>query len=89
MVGHDHVTHHVEQETLVDRTRNARLGRWLFFFYLALYVGYMYLVAFRADVMRQLPWGGVNVAVLYGFGLIAAALVVALVYGWLCRVREA
>jgi uncharacterized membrane protein (DUF485 family) len=31
---------------------------------------------------------GVNVAVAYGMGLIAAALVLALVYSWLCRRGE-
>ena len=28
---------------------------------------------------------GVNLAILYGFGLIIAALVLALIYGWLCK----
>ena len=28
---------------------------------------------------------GVNLAILYGFGLIIAALVLALLYGWLCK----
>jgi uncharacterized membrane protein (DUF485 family) len=61
------------------------LGRKLFVAYLALYVGYMWLVAFRPDLMAKLPWGGVNTAILYGFGLIVAALVTSLVYGLLCR----
>jgi uncharacterized membrane protein (DUF485 family) len=67
--------------------RNARLGRWLFVGYLALYVGYMAMVAFWPDLMRRLPAGGVNTAVWYGFGLIAAAILLSLVYGWLCRAR--
>jgi uncharacterized membrane protein (DUF485 family) len=28
---------------------------------------------------------GLNLAIVYGFGLIIAALVLAAVYGWLCR----
>jgi hypothetical protein len=30
-------------------------------------------------------WGGVNLAIWYGFGLIGGALVLALIYAWLCR----
>ena len=84
MVLHDHA-HADETEDEVASARNARLGRKLFVVYLALYVGYMWLVAFRPDLMAKIVWGGVNVAVLYGFGLIAAALVTALIYGLLCR----
>jgi uncharacterized membrane protein (DUF485 family) len=31
---------------------------------------------------------GVNLAIVYGMGLIAAALVLALVYAWLCRTHD-
>ena len=34
---------------------------------------------------RPSPLFGVNLAILYGMLLIAAAFVLALVYGWLCR----
>ncbi|GMV95931.1 MAG: hypothetical protein AMXMBFR83_03000 [Phycisphaerae bacterium] len=70
-----------------DRTaaRNARHGLWLFSVYLALYGGFILLAAFRPDLMARRPFGGVNTAVLYGFGLIAAALLLAAVYMYLCR----
>jgi uncharacterized membrane protein (DUF485 family) len=84
MVLHDHAQAD-EPEDAVASARNARIGRKLFIAYLALYVGYVWLVAFRPDLMAKLPWGGVNTAVLYGFGLIVAALVTALVYGLVCR----
>ena len=32
-----------------------------------------------------MPLEGLNLAIVYGFGLIIAALVLALVYSWLCR----
>ena len=47
-----------------------------------------FALARRTTVLPCLPHApaaGVNVAVLWGFGLIAAAFVLALVYGWLCR----
>ncbi len=66
-------------------SRNARIGLILFAVYLALYGGFVYLSAFQAEAMESTPLAGLNLAVLYGFGLIIAALVLALVYGWLCR----
>ncbi len=71
---------------MVAAGRNARLGMKLFLVYLAVYVGYVAIVAFRPDLMRMLLPGGVNLAVAYGFGLIVLALLMALAYGWLCRI---
>lgn len=67
---------------------NARLGLQLFFVYLVLYVGFVLLNAFSPDTMEWRPWGGVNLALLYGFGLIVAALGLAFVYGLLARVSQ-
>ncbi len=66
-------------------TRNARIGFVLFVVYSLLYVGFVFLNAFAADVMEITPIAGVNLAILYGFGLIIAALILALVYGFLCK----
>jgi uncharacterized membrane protein (DUF485 family) len=65
--------------------RNTRYGLVLFAVYLLLYGGFMLLNVFAPAVMAVVLLAGVNVAVLYGIGLIVAALVLALVYGWLCR----
>lgn len=66
-------------------SRNARIGLILFTVYLALYGGFVYLSAFQPESMEMTPVAGLNVAILYGFGLIIAALLLALLYGWLCR----
>ncbi len=66
-------------------TRNARIGIVLFAVYLLLYGGFVFLNAFAADLMETTPVAGVNLAILYGFGLIIAALVLALLYGVLCK----
>jgi uncharacterized membrane protein (DUF485 family) len=58
---------------------------FLFGVYLALYTGFVLLAAFAPQAMEATPLAGVNVAIWYGFGLIAAALVLALVYGWARR----
>ncbi|HEV8292846.1 MAG TPA: DUF485 domain-containing protein [Tepidisphaeraceae bacterium] len=68
--------------------RNARYGLWLFAVYLALYAGFMGLSAFEPQLMSKTPFGGVNLAIIYGFGLIVAALVLAVIYMVLCRTRE-
>ena len=68
--------------------RNSRYGLWLFGLYLVLYGGFMGLSAFEPQLMAKAPFGGVNLAILYGFGLIVAALVLALLYMVLCRSRD-
>ncbi|MGV3482944.1 MAG: DUF485 domain-containing protein [Planctomycetaceae bacterium] len=67
---------------------NARLGLQLFFAYLVLYVGFVLLNAYSPETMEWRPWGGVNLALLYGFGLILAALGLAFVYGFLAKVSR-
>lgn len=64
---------------------NARNGLWLFALYSALYAGFVGVSAFAPGVMAARPFDGLNVAVLYGFGLIGAAFILALVYMALCR----
>ena len=65
--------------------RNARYGLWLFALYFALYAGFMGLAAFAPDRMGAPALAGVNLAIVYGFGLIIVALVLALVYMGLAR----
>ena len=67
------------------RRFNVRLGMALFVVYLALYLGFVLINAFAAEWMEVTTLGGLNLALVYGFGLILAALLLALVYGWLCR----
>ena len=65
--------------------RNAKIGLMLFAVYLVLYGGFALLSVFSPDTMENTPAAGVNLAVWYGFGLIVGAIVIALIYGWLCR----
>jgi len=69
-------SHHIE--------RRARYGLVLFALYLAIYGAFVYLNAFAPAVMAA-QVGGVSLAIVYGFGLIAAAVVLALLYDFLCR----
>jgi uncharacterized membrane protein (DUF485 family) len=65
--------------------RNARVGLVLFVIYLALYGGFMGLATFAYEQMARPVLFGVNLAIVYGFGLIIAALVFSLIYMVLCR----
>lgn len=65
-------------------SKNARFGLKLFFAYLLLYGSFVLLSAFAPSMMESQPIAGLNLAVLWGFGLIIAAVIFALVYGVLC-----
>jgi uncharacterized membrane protein (DUF485 family) len=64
---------------------NAKLGLGLFAIYCLLYLGFMGIATFKYELFGSTPFGGVNLAILYGMGLIVAALVLALVYMKLCK----
>ncbi len=65
--------------------KRARYGLVLFTIYLVFYAGFMLLNVLAPAVMESTPIAGLNLAILYGFLLIVAAFVLALVYAWLCR----
>jgi len=88
MAGFDHSpSKHVEQETAVMAARNSRVGLRLFVVYLLIYAGFVYLNAFQPQWMGM-KWGGISLAVTFGFGVILLAPFLALIYGWLCRFVE-
>jgi len=68
-----------------DAARNARYGLVLFAVYLVLYGAFVFINAFAPQLMERTVAEGVSVSIVAGFGLIAAAFLLALVYGWLCR----
>jgi len=76
---------HREQEDATVVAHNTRLGVVLFAVYVVFYGGFMALSAFRPAAMSKPFVEGANLAVVYGFALIAAAIVLALLYMRLCR----
>jgi uncharacterized membrane protein (DUF485 family) len=72
-----------------ERQFNTRLGLILFAVYLVFYLGFVLINAFAADLMETSTLAGLNLAIVYGFGLIVAALVLALIYGFMCRSEPA
>ena len=63
---------------------NARVGIVLFIIYLAVYAAFVGLCAFSLKTMET-PLLGVNLAIVYGFGLIGFAFVLAMIYMWMCQ----
>ncbi len=68
-----------------ERQYNTTLGLKLFVVYTLFYLGFVLISAFAADLMETVAFAGLNLAIVYGFGLIVSAFVLALVYGVMCR----
>jgi len=78
-----------DEDRVEEVARRQRAGLRLFVAYVVLYVGFMILAAFYPERMAEpTPFGGVNLAIAYGMGLILAALVLALVYMLACRPKR-
>ncbi len=69
---------------LVERY-NARLGMALFLLYLLFYGTFVVINAAWPQWMDVVVWSGLNLAVVYGLGLIVGAFLLALVYALLCK----
>ena len=67
----------------------TRLGVWMFLLYGVVYAGFLAINLISPQSMAaRTPVFGLNLATVYGFGLIVFALLEALVYNWLCTSRE-
>lgn len=66
----------------------SRLGIRLFLVYSILYAGFIIINAFIPKLMTLIVFTGLNLAVVYGFGLIITAIVLGLIYNYLCTKKE-
>lgn len=71
-------------DTPSSQARNSKYGLILFSIYAVFYLGFVFVNAFAATWVEWVPFLGLNLAIIWGFGLIALALILALVYGFLC-----
>ena len=72
----------------IIRKLARRIGFGLFWIYVACYGGFIALVLFAPGLLSARPFGGVNLAIACGLGLIVAALLLAVVYMVACRIVE-
>jgi uncharacterized membrane protein (DUF485 family) len=66
----------------------ARLGVRMFLLYALVYGGYVTINVFNPLAMERIVLLGLNVAVVYGIGLIALAFLLSMVYTRVCARKE-
>lgn len=71
------MTHENPSREPTSLPRASRVGLALFGVYVLLYGGFITLVLVRPDLVAARPFGGVNIAIASGLGLIVAAVVLA------------
>lgn len=68
-------------------TYKTRLGVWMFILYTLVYAGFVVINAVNPGLMQKVIMGQ-TLAVIYGFGLIAFAFVLAIIYNQFCTAAE-
>ncbi len=66
----------------------TKTGILLFAIYGFVYAGFIFINAIWPKLMGVIIFRGVNLAILYGVGLIILAIVMGLVYNFLCTAKE-
>lgn len=66
----------------------TRLGVQMFFAYALVYVGFILINIIKPVLMETKIIFGLNMAVVYGFGLIILSIIMALIYNALCVRKE-
>jgi uncharacterized membrane protein (DUF485 family) len=69
-------------------SHKMRVGAWMFLLYALIYAGFVAINLISPLTMEKEILLGLNVAVVYGFGLIAFALILALIYNHNCTKKE-
>lgn len=67
-------------ELSADEAKHRQFGLKLFLAYLAVYVGFIALSTLYHETLSSPAMFGMNLAVVYGFGLILLAFVLAMIY---------
>ena len=66
----------------------AKLGIKLFWLYFVVYAGFVGIAVFAASTMKTEVLAGANLAIIYGLALIVFAIVLGLIYNYLCTKKE-
>lgn len=66
----------------------TKLGVFMFAIYGLIYLGFVAINLLWVEKMKTIVFAGLNLAVVYGFGLIIFALALALIYNHLCTSKE-
>ena len=85
MGGHGPSTDWGEDKAIGFKTT---LGLWLFLLYVLVYSGFIWINVASPETMAVKIFAGQNLAVVYGFFLIALAFVMGIIYDILCTNKE-
>jgi uncharacterized membrane protein (DUF485 family) len=66
----------------------AKLGVYLFIFYVLVYGGFIVINVMSPKTMGIIVLAGLNLACVYGFGLIVLAIIMGLIYNYMCTQKE-
>lgn len=68
--------------------KKAKLGVILFIFYSLVYAGFVTIGVTNYELFGKIIFAGLNLAVVYGFGLIIFAIILGLAYHSICNKYE-
>lgn len=68
--------------------KKAKLGIYFFFIYLFFYAGFVAIGVLNYELLAYEVIGGVNLAIFYGIGLILFAVLLGILYNFLCSRYE-
>jgi uncharacterized membrane protein (DUF485 family) len=68
--------------------KKSKLGVILFFVYTIIYSGFVFIGLTKPGLMGLEIIGGQNIAIIYGFGLIALAIIMGFIYNYFCTKLE-
>lgn len=77
----------VQDEDLASE-KKAKLGIQFFFIYLFLYAGFVAIGVLNYELLAYEIFRGLNLAIFYGFGLILFAVLLGMLYNFLCSRYE-
>jgi uncharacterized membrane protein (DUF485 family) len=66
----------------------SKIGVILFIVYFIVYSGFVAISVFSLKTMGKIVFAGVNLAVVYGFGLIILAIIMGIIYNSICTAYE-
>lgn len=82
-----HVNSTTEEKEIVTQQK-SKLGVRLFFVYLICYAGFVILGVFKYELLATTVFSGLNLAVVYGIGLIVFAVIMGVIYNYYCTKYE-
>ncbi len=82
-----HVNQTVEESEALTKKKSA-LGIRLFFVYLILYAGFVIIGVVQYELLSNQVFAGLNLALVYGIGLIVIAVIMGIIYNYFCTKYE-